>query len=106
VNVLVDLTSAPEARARLGDRFALETGIVIDERPSALTVPTSALVRNGDAWSVFVVGEDGRARARAVTIGLRSGLEAEVVQGLQAGETVIVHPGDTVRDGAAVVRRE
>ncbi|HEX6865029.1 MAG TPA: efflux transporter periplasmic adaptor subunit, partial [Thermoanaerobaculia bacterium] len=51
--------------------------------------------------SVFVV-EDGRARRRQVRIGHRSPDAVEILAGLAAGETVIVHPGDRVEEGARV----
>jgi HlyD family secretion protein len=45
---------------------------------------------------------DGRARIRPVTLGQRSNEWAEVLDGLAAGETVILHPGDRVADGTRV----
>jgi len=45
---------------------------------------------------------DGRARRRAIQIGQRGSLEAEVVQGLQPGETVIRHPSNDITDGSRV----
>ena len=66
-----------------------------------LKVPTSALFRMGDAWAVYVV-RDGRAVARILKLGQRTGQEAEVLEGLDAGEHVIAHPGDTLTDGARV----
>ena len=54
--------------------------------------------------TAFVV-EDGVARLKQVEIGHRNSLAAEVLSGLTEGVEVIVHPGDNLRDGAAV-RRE
>ena len=64
----------------------------------------TALFRDGDRWSVFVV-EDGVARLRAVEIGRRAGLATQVTSGLEAGAQVIVSPSDRVADGVAVVSR-
>ena len=106
VNVLIDFTSPRDAWTRLGDRFAVETRIVVAERPAALVVPTSALFRQGEGFAVFVV-DSGRAVLRSVDVGLRNGLEAEVLSGLEEGSRVVVFPGDAVADGAAVeVRSE
>ena len=66
-----------------------------------LRVPTSALFRRGDAWAVYVVA-GGRARVRAVTLGQRTGQEAEVLDGLADGEVVVLHPGDSLTDGTRV----
>jgi len=37
-----------------------------------------------------------------VSIGRRSGLSTEIVSGLEAGEQVITHPGDRIREGTQV----
>jgi HlyD family secretion protein len=66
--------------------------------------PTSSLFRRGDDWAVFVV-EEGRARLPPVQIGRRNGLEAQVLDGLRAGERVVVHPADTLADGQRVAPR-
>ena len=71
-------------------------------KPGAvLKVPTGALFRVGERWAVYVI-EDGRARQRLVTLGHQTGQDAEVVEGLNEGAPVIVHPGDTISDGVRV----
>jgi multidrug efflux pump subunit AcrA (membrane-fusion protein) len=37
-----------------------------------------------------------------VQIGRRSGLEVEVLDGIDAGTQVIVHPADSIQDGVEV----
>ncbi len=101
VRVIADIGSPPEAWQKLGDGYRVEAGFIVWEDDDALTVPASALFRRDDGWAVFVV-EDGRARLRPVETGPGSGLLTAVRQGLEAGETVIVHPGDEVEDGARV----
>jgi HlyD family secretion protein len=101
VLVIADISSPPEAWQRLGDGYRVEAGFIVWEREDALTVPASALFRRDDGWAVFVV-QDGRARLRAVRLGPGSGLFTEVVGGLAEGESVIVHPDDTVDDGVRV----
>ena len=64
-------------------------------------MPTSALFRRDDQWHVFVVTE-GRARLRAVQAGDRNREHAQVLAGLQAGDTVIIFPSDLVVDGVQV----
>lgn len=101
VRVIVDIVSPPEAWTRLGDGYRVEAKFVLWERRQALTVPTSALFRRDGGHAVFVV-DGGRARLRPVVIGHGSGLLTEVVEGLEAGQTVIVHPGEAIDDGARV----
>jgi multidrug efflux pump subunit AcrA (membrane-fusion protein) len=49
--------------------------------------------------------EDGRARLRSVRVGRRNGSEAEVLEGLRAGERVVLYPTDNVEDGVRVAER-
>lgn len=104
VNVIVDFSEPPAARAQLGDGFRVELRIIVYEREDAVKAPTGCLFPHGDGWAVFVAAS-GAARLRAVQIGQRNGLEAEVLGGLDVGERVILHPSDAVRDGVSVVAR-
>lgn len=105
VNVIIDLDDPHEAWAALGDAYRVVTRIIIWQGDDVLKVPTSALFRRGDAWSVFVV-EGGVAKVREVAIGRRTGLEAEVIEGLEEGESVIAYPSDAIEDGVDVERRQ
>lgn len=98
VNVIAHL-AAPEPR--LGDRYRVEARIVLWEGDDVIQVPASALFRHGAAWAVFVL-DGGRARLREVEVGHLATFDAEVVRGLEVGETVILHPSDRVEDGARV----
>ena len=104
VNVVIDLDGADEAAFALGDAYRTEVRIVVWRGADVVTVPTGALFRRGDGWAVFVV-ERGRARERAVRLGQRSGREAQVLDGLAAGDHVVLYPPDTLEDGAKVVPR-
>ena len=68
----------------------------------ALKVPTSALFRRGDQWAAYVVSEN-LARERQLKLDHRTGQEAEVVDGLNEGDVVVLHPADTLADDARVV---
>ena len=104
VNVIVDLLDPPADRKSLGDGFRVEARIIVEEASDVLKVPTSALFRQGTDWAVFLA-VDGVAKLRKVTLGLQNGLAAEVLAGLVAGDSVVVHPGDDVADGTAIRQR-
>lgn len=101
VRVLADLVSPPDAYVGLGPGYRVLARFVVWETADALRVPTAALFRHDDGWAAFVV-EDRRAVLRPVTIGQEAGLATQVLDGLEAGETVIVHPGNDVEDGVRV----
>jgi HlyD family secretion protein len=69
-----------------------------------LVLPIGALFRRGDTWAVYV-DEDGRARERAVAIGRRNSRHAEVLDGLQQGEAVVLYPSDRVGEDVRIVAR-
>lgn len=100
VNVILDFDDAEDART-LGDAYRVEARVVVDRRSDVLTVPVSALFREGEGWAAFAV-EDGRARIREIEVGARNNLRAEVIGGLAEGDTVIVHPADEISDGTRV----
>ncbi len=101
VRVIVDITSPRETWQALGDGYRVDARFVLWEGQDVLRVPTSALFRADGGWAVFVV-EGGRAKMRRVMLGERAGLMAQVQSGLEAGERVIAHPDDRVREGVRV----
>ena len=104
VNVVLDLDGSRAQWLALGDGFAVEIEITVWSRPDVIQVPTSALFRDGAAWSMFVV-EGGRARARHVDVGHRGSLQTEILGGLQPNEIAIIHPGAAIHDGVRVAHR-
>lgn len=104
VRVVADITSPPDMWMRLGDGFRVEASFILWEGEKVLQIPASALFRSGRDWAVFTL-ESGRAKRQLVDVGHNNGFAAEIVTGLQAGATVIVHPSDAVADGARVAPR-
>jgi HlyD family secretion protein len=102
VNVLVDLAHPEEVK--LGDGFAVDVRFVISDDPRVLHVPASALFRVSEGWGAFAV-QNGRAALRVVKPGKRNPLQVEVLSGLSEGDTVILHPGELVRDAVRVETR-
>lgn len=100
-NVVADFVDPP---GPLGDGYRVEARIIIWEAESVLKVPSSALFRHGDGWSVFVV-ENGKAVRREVEIGHRSQFEAEVLKGIEEGAQVVLHPTNQISEGSRVEAR-
>lgn len=98
VNVIADFVDPPD---RLGDGYRVEARIVIWQSPDILKVPSSATFRDGNGWSVFVI-EQHAAHKKPVQIGHRNQTEVEVLQGLNPGEVVILHPPNQMKEGARV----
>ncbi|TCS39404.1 HlyD family secretion protein [Paucimonas lemoignei] len=102
--VIVAFTSAPISWQRLGDGYRVEASFIIWDESNVLQIPASALFRDGNGWSAFVV-EQGKAVKRHLEIGQRNALAAQVISGIKDGEQVIVHPDDRIREGVSVASR-
>ncbi len=97
-NVIADLIDPPPS---LGDGYRVDARIIVWSADNVLKVPASALFRCGDAWCVFT-DQHGRARQRTVKIGQTNAQEAEVLQGLAPGDTVVLHPANQIQEGARI----
>jgi multidrug efflux pump subunit AcrA (membrane-fusion protein) len=98
VNIIADIMSKD---AHYGDNFRVDTQIIVWQGKNVLSVPTSALFRNGDAWNVFVV-QLGMAHRREVQIGHQSSSQSEVLGGLDEGESVVLHPPNELTENSFV----
>jgi RND family efflux transporter MFP subunit len=76
--------------------------IVADERKDVLAIPVSAFGRQGEqAYSAIVV--DGRVVRKPVRVGLSDGNRAEILSGLQGGESVVRNYASSPDDGQQVI---
>ncbi|MES9992016.1 MAG: HlyD family efflux transporter periplasmic adaptor subunit [Candidatus Thiodiazotropha sp.] len=104
VNVIIDFTSPKEAWSRIAHGYQVDVRIVLWRSDGVLKLPLTALFRERDTWAVFVE-QDGKASKRQVDIGRRTGLEAEILSGISAGESIVVHPGDKITEGVEIEAR-
>jgi RND family efflux transporter MFP subunit len=99
VEVLVGFNGA--SQPRVAGLYA--EGRIDAELSDALTLPEAALVKAGDktfAWKI-----KGNALAKAdLTVGARDARtgDFEIKNGLAAGDTVLRHPGSSLKDGQKV----
>ncbi len=68
----------------------------------ALAVSKDAMIVRGRQSFVFVVGDGGQADQRRVEVGSASGSRFEILQGLRAGERVVVRGNELLRPGRKV----
>jgi len=68
----------------------------------SVTIPAAAVRKRGELASVFVVGSDGVARLRLVTIGEAAGDRIEILSGLDDGERIVTAISAALRDGVSV----
>jgi HlyD family secretion protein len=74
---------------------------VVWEGKDVLRVPSTALFRSGERWTVFVV-RAGNARKAFVDVGATDGTWTAVTGDVKEGDAVIVQPSDAIDDGTRV----
>jgi HlyD family secretion protein len=104
VNVIIDF-AGEDGWEKLGHGYQVETRVVLWEGENVLTVPLTALFRDGEQWALFVE-EDGRAALRRVEVGQKNGVFAEIREGVAAGENVVMHPSDRVSNDTRIRSRD
>jgi HlyD family secretion protein len=105
VYVLIDLLDPPPAARALGDRYRVEVRVAVWHSDDALVVPAGALFREGNQWKTYIYQNDA-ASLTTVEAGHSDGRHTEVLAGLDAGDKVLLHPPDVVKDGSAVEERD
>ncbi len=101
VTVVLRLTGAPADWRGLGHGFRVLARIVVWRGDGVLTIPVGALFRDGPDWATYVV-QDGRVRLQRLALGERNEDYAQVLEGLTAGDRVVLHPSDQVTQGVRV----
>ena len=80
-----------------------ETTLTLEARDNVPAVSLEAVNHEGEQTTVYVVNPAGKIEDRAVTLGLQTATDAEVVSGVVEGESVVVSdrsglkPGEIVR---------
>jgi HlyD family secretion protein len=97
--VILELdASPPEA---LGHDYRVDVAIVAWEGHDVLRVPSTALFRDKDRWSAFVI-RDGRAHRVTLDTGASDASFTLARTGLAEGDQVIPQPSDSLADGMRV----
>ncbi|WP_394787813.1 efflux RND transporter periplasmic adaptor subunit [Rhodoferax sp.] len=88
-NGLLDVPN-PDSQLRIS--MTAQVNIVLNEAKQVLSIPSAALGerdRQGRV-TVQVVNSDGKAEPRTVKVGLNNNVNAQILEGLSAGERVVV----------------
>lgn len=109
INSRIDpVTRAVEIRAHVTNAdnsikpgMLMTVGLTLEQRGNALLIPEAALVPEGAEQYVYKI-EDGRAVRTLIRIGVRKRGTVEVLQGLAAGDDVVVGGVQKVRNGTRV----
>jgi HlyD family secretion protein len=105
VNVIISISSPSSDWQRLGHGYQVAVEIVLFETENVLTLPLTALFREDEKWAVFIENA-GIAEKRMINIGAKNTFDAEVIEGLEIGDWVILHPDNRVSGGTRIISRE
>lgn len=106
VNVIIAFDPASRAAGeRLGHGYQVDATIIFWQQDDVLRVPIGALFRGktGD-WQVLVLA-NGRVALRRVRVGKINDEWGEVIEGLRAGEKVVLNPSPQLVEGTRVTAR-
>jgi multidrug efflux system membrane fusion protein len=76
--------------------------LLVDTLHHQTVVPVAAIQRGSDGSYVFIVTPDKTVLQRNIKTGVQDGDRIQVLDGLKAGDTVVVDGADRLRDGADV----
>ena len=76
--------------------------LTLQLRGDAVVVPEPAIMVNADRAMIYIVDKDSNAQLRPVKLGVRQAGIVEILEGVEAGQLVIVEGVQKVRPGAKV----
>jgi HlyD family secretion protein len=77
--------------------------LIIASRENVITIPNEAMQRDDTITFVWIKDPEGKARKKAVEIGLQGLTNLEIKSGLEAGEEILIPPLDNMlQDGNSV----
>jgi RND family efflux transporter MFP subunit len=105
-NLLTVRLSVADARGVLRAGTFASAEIVVRTSPNAVVVPKQAIVSKEGKSAVFVVGADGKAHQKEVTVGTEQEGKVEILKGLASGEKIVKLGQYELSDGAKVHEAE
>lgn len=104
VRIVIDSPKETTQKKLIPGMF-VRTNLIINEKKDVLIVPRRALIYNDKSVSVFTVNYKTSiplAKRVSVKIGLLDSTRAEILEGLQENDAVIIIGQNTLKDGAKV----
>jgi multidrug efflux system membrane fusion protein len=80
--------------------------LLVETKPDAVVVPSSAIQRGAQGTFVYLVKTDRTIAVRPVSVGVTQGDDVAIGSGLEPGEQVVVDGAERLRDGSKVDVKE
>jgi HlyD family secretion protein len=98
VTLAFDQDKAGKASPVVLPGYQVDVHFEISKTGAALTIPRNAVQQLDDGSSYVWTVQEDRAIRQPIQLGLRNEVSAEVKQGLETGQTVIVKPPDSLTE--------
>lgn len=82
--------------------FDADTDILLGEVKDAIKVPSECIKTDKEGKNFVYIIKDGKAIEKEIKLGVESDTEAQIIEGLNVGEKVIINPEDTIKNGTLV----
>ena len=79
-----------------------EATITLEKKDDAIAVPLQAVDQDNNQTSVDIVDSSNKIEVRRIVLGIQTATDAEVLSGLQEGETVVVSDRSGLKPGQPV----
>ena len=83
-------------------RLFARVSVVVKAADDAIVIPDKAILATPRGEKIVFVVSEGKASKRTVTIGLEQGRRSQVIDGVEAGEMVVIAGNEKLKDGASV----
>lgn len=92
----------PNSKGQLLPGSYAQVNFALKEQIQLLTVPVNALLFRAEGPRAVLVGQDGKVQLKPITIGRDFGLAVEILSGIQASDSIVLNPSDSLEDGQQV----
>jgi RND family efflux transporter MFP subunit len=98
----VEITLPNSSKYPLRAGMFARTAFTTVKREEVVAIPREALVGSVKDAHVYTVENGSKAHLRNITVGNEANGKLAILQGLQAGETIVVNGQNNLKDGASV----
>ncbi len=76
--------------------------LTLDENPDVIKVPSQCVLKDGEKFYVYLIGEDMTAIKKYVEVGIISNNETEIINGVNENDKIVIVGQELISDKAKV----
>lgn len=99
LGVEIDIIDKPEG---LKIDFDTDVDILLGQATNVLKVPAESIRTDKDGKTYLFVVENNKVAEKEIKLGLQSDMEAQILEGVKAGDKVILNPSTSIKAGELV----